>query len=562
MAYIVKQKTKTGRTNIYVADNHHIPGKGSRQTRRYLGVLSEDKSELFLCATSSEKISDDIMLLLEKKGIAFKGQRADGPGRKSTQHKDGGEQERLTKRTLASSATFEHGRIDLLRELASQSTLSLCLEQAFGKDLADRIFALSAYQVCESSTLYLASDWCEDNNINLGLSSSSVSRVLHAVGSGSSAVMNFFERWIESNGRPTSLIHDTTSISSYSNTISDIEWGYNRDDENLPQLNIAMVVERKKRIPLWYRVLPGSIPDVSSLKKTCEIVSGLGIDSFSFSLDRGFFSKANIASLIADKVDFIIGVPCHHKQPTELINNHYDQLKSIDRIMLIGESRIKYTSCIYKGEDTGGNTVNIRGHLFLDADRRDMQLKKLETGIAELLEKAKLASFPDESAAKKWINDTCGPLSKYFSTRTNDTRQTIILDSIAFEQDYRKCGVMLVLTSKNDPSPAQVLSDYRCRDIAEKVFDKIKNGVGFSRIRCQGNDNMEGRVFVAFVATVLRAIVEERMRSSGLLKKYSVDEALGILKKVRSFILPSGKIVKREIPARCREIWTACLGAK
>ncbi len=44
----------------------------------------------------------------------------------------------------------------------------------------------------------------------------------------------FFSEWIKACGSPKVLIHDTTSISTYSNLLEDAEWGYNRDNEQLP----------------------------------------------------------------------------------------------------------------------------------------------------------------------------------------------------------------------------------------------------------------------------------------------------------------------------------------
>ena len=109
MAYIVKQRTKTGRTNIYVAESHHVPTKGARQTRRYLGVLSDDKSELLLNSASKEGLSEEIIALLKKKEIEFKGKNAGSVGRKCGNGERVAAQRRLTKTTLALAATLDKG---------------------------------------------------------------------------------------------------------------------------------------------------------------------------------------------------------------------------------------------------------------------------------------------------------------------------------------------------------------------------------------------------------------------------------------------------------------------
>lgn len=54
------------------------------------------------------------------------------------------------------------------------------------------------------------------------------------------------------------VAYDVTSISSYSKNISELEWGYNRDKERLPQINMGMYYGEESRLPLYYRIYPGS----------------------------------------------------------------------------------------------------------------------------------------------------------------------------------------------------------------------------------------------------------------------------------------------------------------
>ena len=46
------------------------------------------------------------------------------------------------------------------------------------------------------------------------------------------------------------LAYDVTSISSYSKGIESLEWGYNRDKEKLPQLNLGMYYGESSGLPL------------------------------------------------------------------------------------------------------------------------------------------------------------------------------------------------------------------------------------------------------------------------------------------------------------------------
>ena len=62
------------------------------------------------------------------------------------------------------------------------------------------------------------------------------------------------------------MAYDVTSVSSYSKGIEDLEWGYNRDKEKLPQVNMGLYYGEECGLPLYYRVYPGSISDKAHLK--------------------------------------------------------------------------------------------------------------------------------------------------------------------------------------------------------------------------------------------------------------------------------------------------------
>ena len=75
---------------------------------------------------------------------------------------------------------------------------------------------------------------------------------------------------IEGTGTKNTLIYDITSLSSYSQLINLLEYGYNRDGEPLPQINMSLILDKDKGIPVMYDIFPGSISDVSTLSGTLK----------------------------------------------------------------------------------------------------------------------------------------------------------------------------------------------------------------------------------------------------------------------------------------------------
>jgi transposase len=88
-----------------------------------------------------------------------------------------------------------------------------------------------------------------------------------------------------------------------------LEYGYNRDRLDLPPVNLGLVLSIYRKIPLYFKLFPGSINDVVTLKNLVAEIKAFGISKSLFILDRGFYSESNIMEMIAEGVDFILPLP-------------------------------------------------------------------------------------------------------------------------------------------------------------------------------------------------------------------------------------------------------------
>jgi len=96
---------------------------------------------------------------------------------------------------------------------------------------------------------------------------------------GLGAAYNIGIRWAQRHGTSNRfIVFDLTSISSYANGIDMVEWGYNRDRESLPQINLGVIYGEPSALPLFYSLYPGSIHDVTTLKilspslRSCHLI--------------------------------------------------------------------------------------------------------------------------------------------------------------------------------------------------------------------------------------------------------------------------------------------------
>ena len=84
--------------------------------------------------------------------------------------------------------------------------------------------------------------------------------------------------------------YDTTSLSSYSETLQQVQFGFNKEHDRLPQLNVALVFGQESNLPFYYRKLAGNIPDVKTVHHLLEELDILGYSKVKLVIDLGFFS--------------------------------------------------------------------------------------------------------------------------------------------------------------------------------------------------------------------------------------------------------------------------------
>ena len=154
-------------------------------------------------------------------------------------------------------------------------------------------------------------------------------------------MVTYHERSEESWSHQGGVYYDITSISSYSTNIDFVEWGYNRDQENLAQINMGVMCNSNNSLPIFYNLYPGSINDVSTLKNCIKYSdSFMDLKEIAFVLDRGFFSKKNILEMDKSNINFIQPLSFSLKQTKELIDKHKRQITNPENVLKYNEEII------------------------------------------------------------------------------------------------------------------------------------------------------------------------------------------------------------------------------
>lgn len=556
MAYIVKQRNTRGGIDIFYTSNHRVQGKQYPvQTRKYLGQLNEQNNEIL----KNRKLSNltlDELACLKKAGIIFNGGECPLPGRISKSER------KISVDIIRHWKTLEFGRVCVLRMLADQTGLSEALANAFGSRNALEIFALALFECVEDSALYRAENWIDETVLaeeKLALSKSSIGRLVSEIGADGAARSLFFQEWIKACGYPKALIHDTTSISSYAEKISMIEYGYNRDREKLPQLNFGLVYTAKEQLPLVYRLIPGSIPDVSTLKGTSQLLEEYGLKQFSYALDRGYYSKANLLTMLNAKIQFTIGAPLFVSDIKKILDTHRKRLEKIETGLLVGDKTYRYAKDILllkdKDKDKRGRSYKLGVHIFLNQERRSRAVHELDTLLLSLQEQFKRETFDTRAEALEWCESNFPTKSDlYVISGRRKGNFKLSISEEAYKEKTKNLGIFVILNSNSKAEATDTLYNNRERDSVEKLFDILKNSTPNRRLHVASDINAQGKLFIAFIAVILHVLIENRLRKYDLLNAVTVNQALDLLRKIRIGITSGGKCVLQEIPSKTRKL--------
>jgi hypothetical protein len=146
-------------------------------------------------------------------------------------------------------------------------------------------------------------------------------------------------------------------------------WGYNRDHEKLPQINLAMLFGQKSNLPAYYRRMPGNISDVVTLKTTMDALGFLGQTKLQFVLDQGFYSEGNVDALFERGCRFVLMVPTSWVWVRRVMDLYYESIASPACYRQTGEDEVLYMVSHPYVWGEGGGGFECFVHLFYSVSR-------------------------------------------------------------------------------------------------------------------------------------------------------------------------------------------------
>jgi transposase len=365
--------------------------------------------------------------------------------------------------------------------------------------------------------------------------------------------LNFFKYQFTRSLDDEFIAYDTTSISSYSQIIKQVKFGHNKEGDDLPQVNLAVIIGEKSLKPLYYRILPGNITDVTTIKKFITDITFLKDKPLNFVMDRGFYSAENVHNLIAENLKFIIRVRNDLKFVRKFIDESSSEIFDIsnfyDDYELYSGTKNIFIPLNKKNDDFTISNINrkrIYVHIYFNpqkaTDERIEFDKNLNTAIAKFLKN----DATDKE--KKLVNKYCifrEISDREFRLEYNKKKINIDISTFGY----------FSLISNYIKDPKEALSTYKNKDFVEKVFINLKSRFNLPKIGFYSFENFEDVIFIQFIALIILFYIDLTMKKNNLYKNYTLSSLLDELDVISIYNYGDNKIHYSEITSKQKLIY-------
>ena len=282
------------------------------------------------------------------------------------------------------------------------------------------------------------------------------------------------------------LVIDLTHVFSLSEGVISATLGHNGEGEYLPQVNIALLLSLEKKTPSFFRLVPGSIRDVSTvvaLVKEAHLAGALLIG------DKGFYSVPNVESLEDKETNMKYIFPL--KRNSTSIS--YAPIRSGDRKKFDGYFQFDKRVIWYREQQPKSKVEKEKGRrliLFLD----------------EGLKAEEERDFMSHVTAGK------ASVEHYF--------------------EGQFCMGTIAVTTNCLFGAQRVFELLKERLEVEQVFDTFKNTLHADRSFMRDDWSLQGWMFVNFVALLFYYRIYDLLLRCEVLDKYSPKDVIMHLSRV------------------------------
>ncbi len=403
---------------------------------------------------------------------------------------------------MKSITVKEYGACSVLSELGNN--IYVALKEVFPKE-ADRIFVLALIRVIErcpfkrAELLYQRS-YLSEIYSGISLNSKSITKFLIDIGSNREKLVTFMQRFISGSEY---IIFDATNIISKSDEMEINRVGYNSHRQYDPQINLLYAFSCEPKQPVYYRVFPGNIREISALKLSVEETQ---LHDMIIVADKGFGSQANFDLLDEYGLKYIV--------PLRRNNTLFDK------------------SVLQKG------TRDAFGGYFMYNDRVIWHYSTTADG-------KNIYTYLDNELKNREEKDYILRIEKQYEGYSKEG---------FFDKQY-DFGSIVIKTNLNK-TPEEIFYLYKTRCEIEQSFDFLKNLLDLDKSYMQNQYSLEAWAFLNHISLMLSYKLLNLLRDKKLLSKYSVSDLIFHFKYIHK-VKVNNQWVTSEISGKTSKLLTS-----
>jgi transposase len=429
---------------------------------------------------------------------------------------------------------LQYGLIDLLNSKITRRGLPA------GEVLA----SLAINHIIDRETLNMFSKWYQDTALEdftkitaSKLNSTNLSAVMSAVKKfvpeGIVEIcIELFNRIKHLETGSAALIYDITSTYFYATKIPKVRFGYNRDENSLPQINISLVVTKNKGLPIFFRTYEGNIADVTTIKQLILDIKRVDFKIDTLILDRGLVSKLNLEDLVGTELKIIAGVPLTSNEAKRLVECEISE-----------ENELVRPSGLIYYEDIHTSLFGIEGRAIVCFNHSDLEqerstrLKKIaiaEKKVADIL--SSHACDENSECMMAEIKAAIKGVSDYFIVENGNGRVVVSPNVENRKKAKLRDGKCLIFTTDFEKSASEVISQYFEKDVIEKIFNCFKSWLEMQPVRHFDEGHIDVYIFICYLAYLALALYKHHLGADGWEGvRASLDE-LGRIRKTTLYV--------------------------
>ena len=407
-----------------------------------------------------------------------------------------------------------------LKGLAIHQGIVSALAEVFGSKDAEQWISYAIYQILKGGSADCYSDWAYHQilpRVAQNLSSQEITKLLRTCTP--EAWDEFWAKRFKTLQKKQAEIAgripvrycaiDSTSINSYSSA-EQIEFGHAKQDEGLPQLNLATVLDQLTGHIVYAFAYNGSINDRGSYSYIYERMkqAGFPMDQIMLISDRGYPSNAMLNKLINDDMAFLTGCPIAVGSNEE--KWIFAQGRELERRTQAWDRvhRVYSHTFTESWQKSNKTTVKVYSHLFYDPERAQAVRSNLNSLVVQVFDELSHGRKVDQrlfQEARPYLNEVADPKGSQHQT----PKKIWVIDQTAVNRTADRAG-WLNIKSNVVEDPSVAIDLYRLRGLIEQGFDQLKNQLPGRRLRVTEGSHL-GKLLVYLIGCDLRLQIRHNL---------------------------------------------------